>query len=161
MWNTASVICVLLLIQASAAPAQNAAEDLKVLPAQIDGVPTQDLMNRYLQALVDRAFARWTETYEKLETPEQIAAYQQRLRGQFIEAIGGLPKRTPLNAKVVAVVRRDGFHVEKVLFESRLRSLTPQERREHEAQGRRELARFMDDMRSERDEKIEGVRKDT
>jgi len=121
MWNTASVICVLLLIQASAAPAQNAAEDLKVLPAQIDGVPTQDLMNRYLQALVDRAFARWTETYEKLETPEQIAAYQQRLRGQFIEAIGGLPKRTPLNAKVVAVVRRDGFHVEKVLFESQPR----------------------------------------
>jgi len=46
MWNTASVMCVLLLIQASSAPAQNAAEDLKVLPAEIDGVPTQDLMNR-------------------------------------------------------------------------------------------------------------------
>ena len=34
-------------------------------------------------------------------TPEQIVAYQQRMRQSFLEQIGGLPERTPLNARVV------------------------------------------------------------
>ena len=52
------------------------------------------------------------------QDPAQIAAYQARLREKFLEAIGGLPQRTPLNAKVTGTVRREGYRVEKVIFES-------------------------------------------
>ena len=41
------------------------------------------------------------------------------LRGKMISRIGGFPERTPLNAKVTGCVQRNGYRVEKVLFESR------------------------------------------
>ena len=61
----------------------------------------------------EQAAKRWQEEYEARKTPEQIAAYQARLREKFLEAIGGLPERTPLNAQVTGTVRRDGYRVEK------------------------------------------------
>ena len=39
-------------------------------------------------------------------------------RRQLIANIGGLPARTPLNAKVVGVIERENFRIEKIVFES-------------------------------------------
>ena len=61
----------------------------------------------------------WKKQYELRKTPEQIAEYQKQLRKKFIEAIGGLPERTPLNPQVTGIISRDGYRVEKVVFESR------------------------------------------
>lgn len=76
--------------------------------------------NFYTQ-LQHEAFAaldRRRDTYEQLKTPEQIRAYQQRLREFFIRQLGGFPKRTPLNAQTVRTIRADGYRVECVIFES-------------------------------------------
>ena len=40
------------------------------------------------------------------------------MKANFIDALGGLPERTPLNARVTGVVQREGYPVEKVIFES-------------------------------------------
>jgi dienelactone hydrolase len=40
------------------------------------------------------------------------------LHDLFIDAIGGLPERTPLNPPIVGVIERDGHRVEKILAES-------------------------------------------
>jgi dienelactone hydrolase len=98
-----------------AAPAGNR---LRVLPETIDGAPASEMMTRYLQQQAQPQFDRWQLQYEQRKTPEQIAAYQKGLREQFIAAIGGLPPRTPLNPRVTGAIRRDGYHVEKVIFES-------------------------------------------
>ena len=45
--------------------------------------------------------------------------YQSRLREKFLDAIGGLPERTPLKPQVTGAIRRDGYRVEKVIFQSR------------------------------------------
>jgi dienelactone hydrolase len=50
-----------------------------------------------------------------------MAAYQKNLRLKFLEAIGGLPERTPLNPKVTGTINRDGYRVEKIIFESQPR----------------------------------------
>ena len=76
------------------------------------------MMARYLQRQAQQRFEQWRKQYEKLKTPEQIAAYQKRLREQFLEAIGGLPERTPLKPQVTGTVQRDGYRVEKIIFES-------------------------------------------
>ena len=94
------------------------AEDLRVLPETVDGVKPAEMMDRYLRGLAQAQFEDWQEQYEQQKTPEQIAEYQKRLRRKFIEAIGGLPERTPLNPQVTGVVVRDGYKVEKVIFES-------------------------------------------
>ena len=76
------------------------------------------MMAGYLQQQAGQRFDQWRQRYEELKTPEQIAAYQKDLREQFLQAIGGLPERTPLNPKVTGIIQRNGYRVEKVIFES-------------------------------------------
>jgi cephalosporin-C deacetylase-like acetyl esterase len=95
-----------------------AADDLSVLPETIDGIKPVDMMGHYLHGLARIHFDNWQQQYEQRKTPEQIAEYQKHLRKKFIESIGGLPERTPLNPQITGVVRRDGYRVEKVIFES-------------------------------------------
>jgi len=76
-------------------------------------------LRAWLLQKVDEATAARAAEIAKLKTPELIAARQKMLREKFIEAIGGFPERTPINAAVKGVVKKDGFSVEKILFESR------------------------------------------
>ncbi len=95
-----------------------AAEDLKVLPASLDGVPPGQMMRAYLLRQVREASERRTVEFEKVKTPEQIAAYQARLRQFFLDRLGGLPERTPLEPRVVGRIECDGYTVEKVIYQS-------------------------------------------
>src|SRR5208337_3368572 len=76
------------------------------------------MMSRYLVALVDQAAKKWEAQYEGRKTPEQIAEYQKQSRQKLVEALGGWPDRSPLKARVVGRIERDGYAVEKVIFES-------------------------------------------
>ncbi|OGD18855.1 MAG: hypothetical protein A2W03_04220 [Candidatus Aminicenantes bacterium RBG_16_63_16] len=96
-----------------------AAQTAIVLPERIDGVAPKDMMKAWLKRQTDAAFERWAKDYGALTTPEAISAYRARLRAKFLEAIGGLPERTPLNPQVTGTLSRDGYRVEKVVFESR------------------------------------------
>lgn len=95
-----------------------AEQDLDLPVAKIAGGKPATMMHLYWLRQAERAAERWREEYEARKTPAQIASYQARLREKFLAAIGGLPERTPLNAKVTGTVRRDGYRVEKVVFES-------------------------------------------
>ena len=65
---------------------------------------------------LDRAAdAEWTAC----KTREELAVRQSEVRRRTIDAIGGLPEKTPLNARTLGRVQKDGYVVEKVLFESR------------------------------------------
>lgn len=49
----------------------------------------------------------------------EVEARGAYIRKRFLEALGGpLPERTPLNPRVVGVLERDGYKIEKVIFES-------------------------------------------
>ena len=114
------VVCLGLATNA----AVSADEKLSVLPETIDGVKASDMMNHYLRQQARREFEEWKRNYEQRKTPEQVAEYQKRLRHKFLEAIGELPQRirqgghAGLNSRVTGVVRREGYRVEKVIFES-------------------------------------------
>ena len=58
------------------------------------------------------------EKYEALQTPEQIARYQQAMRRFFMRQLGGFPERTPLRARTVGQKTYDGYRVEKIIYES-------------------------------------------
>ena len=59
------------------------------------------------------------EAWAKIATLSDFDKRRIELRGKMAARIGGFPERTPLNAKVTGVVRRNGYSVEKILFESR------------------------------------------
>ena len=94
------------------------AEDLSVLPASLDGAPPQAMVHSYLIRRAEEALDRRTARYEELKTPEQLAAYQQRMRQFFLSQLGELPERTPLRPQVVGRIDRDGYQIEKIIFES-------------------------------------------
>ncbi len=48
-----------------------------------------------------------------------IHRHAEKLRAEFIDAIGGLPEPTPLKSKITGTLRRDGYRIEKLVFESR------------------------------------------
>lgn len=95
-----------------------AEEDLHVLPEKIDGAAPSDMMHHYLLGLAEHHFENWKRHFEQRKTSEQIAEYQSQLREKFIEALDGLPERTPLNPKITGTISRDGYRIEKVIFES-------------------------------------------
>ncbi len=93
-------------------------QELDVPTGKFPGDKPGNMMSGYWLGQAEMAAQRWQAEYEARKTPQQIAAYQSRLREEFLDAIGGLPKRTPLEAKVTGTVRRQGYRVEKVIFQS-------------------------------------------
>ena len=53
-----------------------------------------------------------------IRTREELSARQSAWRAWWLDALGGMPERTPLNARVAGTVACDAFRMENVVFES-------------------------------------------
>ena len=109
------------LFLALTAVCATAAENLNVLPPRPSTKDTNAppaMLDGYLKAAAFAALDKRKADYEKVKTPEQIAAWQQQRRDFFVRQLGGFPKRTPLNAKVTGTLDGGDYTVEKVIFES-------------------------------------------
>ncbi|HYT88452.1 MAG TPA: acetylxylan esterase [Gemmataceae bacterium] len=109
----AALLAVLLLT--SPLPAQ---EDLTALPGD-KNAPPRKMLARYLLAETQKHFDVRRQAVDTLKTPQDVERRQQELKQRFIQALGGFPAKTPLNARVVGVEKRDGYRVERVIYESR------------------------------------------
>ena len=77
-------------------------------------------------SVYDEAFKRVVEADRAADaawldcgTLEQLKVRQAGLRARALEAMGGLPERCALNGRVTGRIEKDGYAIEKVLFESR------------------------------------------
>jgi len=113
--RTALLIAAAFALSAASA---KSAENLRVLPDKVEGIAPSEMMYSYLTALAEKASDRRSKRLEKIKTIEAAKAYQKRMREFFVRQLGGFPKRTPLNPKIVGRIDRDGYRVEKVIFES-------------------------------------------
>jgi hypothetical protein len=95
------------------------AEDLLCVKPAVGEPPSGSLFYSALQRQAYAALDSRQAAYEQIKTPEDIAAYQRRHREFFLQQLGGLPERTPLNGEVVGRIQGDGYRIEKVIFESR------------------------------------------
>ena len=102
-------------------PTAGRGDDLDVPPEKIAGGEPHEMVHQFLMRQVGDAVRQWQAEYEKLKTPEQVAAYQRRVRQKCLDSIGGLPPRTPLMPLVTGTVLRPGYRVEKVIFASQPR----------------------------------------
>src|SRR4051794_2209031 len=102
-----------LLSTVTATPADN---ELRVLD---DAQQPRAMLAAYLQGEARKHFDARRAAVAALKTPEALKRRQEELRGKFLGALGAFPDRTPLNARVVGQDRRDGYRVERVVFESR------------------------------------------
>lgn len=56
--------------------------------------------------------------FAKLSTPKDYLKRQKTVRAKLLQLIGPFPEKTPLNARVTGIIERDGYRVEKLIFES-------------------------------------------
>jgi len=83
----------------------------------VEGNP-HNMMSQYLLKHAQDAWKQWQVDFGTIKTPEQIAIYERQMHKLFLEKLGGFPERTPLNAQITGKLKRSGYSVEKVLFES-------------------------------------------
>ena len=86
----------------------------KVLPWGSHQVMSAAFANREVDALDVKCDEAWCALGSKVE----YDAYRRALKAKMMSAIGTMPERTPLNARTVATLRREGYSIEKVIFES-------------------------------------------
>ena len=54
----------------------------------------------------------------QIQSKNQVAARTETVRSQLWKLLGGRPEETPLNPKITGVVERNGYRIEKLVFES-------------------------------------------
>jgi hypothetical protein len=112
----AVLLCSLVVgagVSALADDALKAILSAKMLPDNA-GITSYTTVFNEIEAADAAADAAW----RNLSSREAYETYRRQMHARMVEAIGGFPSRTPLNAKTVDTVVRDGYRVEKVLFES-------------------------------------------
>jgi cephalosporin-C deacetylase-like acetyl esterase len=107
------VVSFVLLIFARNPFAQTPAEDFNVFTTNAHRVLPDALNQIAFGFLHERE-----KQIARLTTREDITARQRYIRERFLKAMGGLPERTPLNPRVVGTLKRDGYRIEKIIFES-------------------------------------------
>ena len=119
-----SITCLFLtLLIASALNAQTlplSAEDLSVLKPTADGMTEEQGFEQWLT----REFVAMTEqrsaAFEKMiKSAAACREWQEQRRKFFLERIGGLPERTPLNPQITGTLPGKGYRVEKIILETR------------------------------------------
>jgi len=91
-------------------------QDLTVLKP--DDQPKK-MLQTHLLAECQKHFDARRKTVEAIKTPEDLKRRQVELRAKFVDALGGFPEKTPLNGRIVGKEDRDGYRIEKVIYESR------------------------------------------
>lgn len=92
-------------------------------PPQISGdLPSVARIKPVLQALEElgsRQAQADSDVRANLKTRQQFLNYRERVRANLWQILGGRPADTPLKPRIEGVLHRDGYRIEKIIFESR------------------------------------------
>ncbi len=94
-------------------------EDLLVLPSPS---ATGAQITPYLRYQVNIAWQQdeiRRKRFEQLHDESELLRLQEELRGKLLAMVGGLPKeKTPLHPQITGRLQMDGFHIEKLIYQS-------------------------------------------
>ncbi|HUD98497.1 MAG TPA: acetylxylan esterase [Bryobacteraceae bacterium] len=107
----------LFLLPASMALARRTAHSQSDFPGVVYREYARALPD-YLRDLAARAYAARNREIARTTSAEAIRARQRWVRETLWKLVGGMPQRTPLNARTVGGFERDGYRVEKMVYES-------------------------------------------
>ena len=94
-------------------------EAFRVLPPITTEAPTITDYLRYQTAMAWRQDDARRKSWENIRTESDLRKVQEQLRESLLTMFGGLPAvKTPLNPRVTGKIPMDGFHIEKLIFES-------------------------------------------
>lgn len=107
-----------LIALALALPGMSDEDFTAAIQKALGGTAPEQMTAAYLDAISFAHLDARAEAYEALETPADVRAWQAEKHDYFLEAIGGFPDRTPLNAQVTGAGEGEGYRYEKIIYES-------------------------------------------
>ncbi|MGC8794470.1 MAG: alpha/beta hydrolase [Bryobacteraceae bacterium] len=94
-----------------------APSELEFLASHTDYREIRNMLPAWLKRLAAERLAERQRQIERLG-PGNLEERRKRVREAILRGIGGLPERTPLNARVTGVLERGDYRIEKIVFES-------------------------------------------
>jgi cephalosporin-C deacetylase-like acetyl esterase len=112
-----SALLTLLLLAPLPAPAQEKT-DVDFLANMDEFHDIRKMLPARLSQEVNLRLRQRAATVARISTLDAIAARRKLVRATILDAIGGLPERTPLNARITGTLDRGDYKIEKIVFES-------------------------------------------
>ena len=76
------------------------------------------MVDRYLTEIARGQWEVRARAVAAIHTPAEVSERQAYIRKKMLEEVGGLPEKTPLNARITGTVEHDDYRVEKLIYES-------------------------------------------
>ena len=93
-------------------------EDLNVLSQWIEWSDGENMLIHHLNKQAFGYLDIRDQEISKLKTKEDWVKRQKRVKDILMKIVGPFPEKTPLNAKVTGVVKKNGYRIEKIIYES-------------------------------------------
>jgi cephalosporin-C deacetylase-like acetyl esterase len=113
----AALFAALLSAQTPPTTPQRPATPVRPDPNSPANIGRTQLTN-YLDDIASKETAARRTSIAAITTRAQAEARQSEVRKKILTLIGGLPEKTPLNAKSLGTTQAEGFRIEKILYES-------------------------------------------
>ncbi len=104
------------LVQALAANGEASAAQTS-RPSPLNRFPR--MVQRFYEDHVNRIARGRRDQFALMRTAEDARRHVASVRRRIAEAFGPMPERTPMRPRITGTLRRDGYRVEKLIFESR------------------------------------------
>jgi cephalosporin-C deacetylase-like acetyl esterase len=111
------IACILASLFVVSAAAQES-EELNFASGLEQFRDIRGMLPSYLNNIGLQMLTQRQRQIRDLVTIEDVSRRRAYLRKRMLDDLGGFPERTPLNARVVGVVQRPAYKIEKVIFES-------------------------------------------
>ena len=76
------------------------------------------MTDRYLTEIAKKLWEARSNQVAQIHTAAAVKERQAYIRRTLIEEVGGFPEKTPLHPRITGTLDRDGYKVEKLIFES-------------------------------------------
>src|SRR5438309_10925342 len=111
------IVCILAFLFAVPTAGQES-DDLKFASGLEQFQDIRRMLPSYLNNIGLQMLTQRQRQIEGLATIEDVSRRKAYLRERMLNDLGGFPERTPLNARLVGVLQRPRYRIEKVIFES-------------------------------------------
>lgn len=93
-------------------------EDLNVFTRWVEWTDGKNMLSHYLNDVAFEQLDKRDKKVEGLKTEQDWLEWQKKVKQDLEKITGPFPEKTPLNPKVTGIVKKEGYKVEKIIFES-------------------------------------------
>jgi len=110
------LVLILLLSRADLVSSQD--ENLAIFDRWIEWTDGKDMLIHHLNKQAFSLLDKRDDIISGLRTKEDWINRQRNVKDILMKIVGPFPEKTPLNAKITGVIMKEGYRIEKVIYES-------------------------------------------